>query len=408
MIDQAPSRPPSRVSRVARIFIFIAAGLVLAATLYPAEAMGDGGGVGCLICGDRGLADAIVNVILFMPLGAAAGLAGRSTRTALLVGAILSGGVEAAQMTLIPGRDASLGDLLFNTTGAALGVLLLRSANAWLRFPQQIAARMSLLSATLVLLMIGLTGFLFVPQPQSGTYYTMWRPLLLHLDPYPAPVHSVMVGPDSVPPARVDNPARLQAQLRSGGPIRVVAEAAPAPTRISALFAVYDGLRQEVLLFGPDREDVVFRTRMRAASLLLDYPDYRAPGAWRATTPGRPVEVVFERAGLHYCLGLGPKPPCNYGFYAAMGWALFLYIEHWPVWFQSTLSFLWLMLLGLPIGFWARRRWESYLAVALFAGSLTVLPPLVGLLFTPPHHLASGLVGVGIGAALARLVASHE
>ncbi len=69
MTDPTPrsdAHPPTRslVSRVARTFIFIAAALVLVATLYPTEAAGDAGNIGCLICGERGLADAIANVIL--------------------------------------------------------------------------------------------------------------------------------------------------------------------------------------------------------------------------------------------------------------------------------------------------------------------------------------------------------
>ncbi len=73
-------------------------------------------------------ADAVVNVILYALLGAVLALVGWRWRRALLAGALLSAVIELAQ-SVIPGRDASIFDVLFN----AVGIALARSSAWWLR-----------------------------------------------------------------------------------------------------------------------------------------------------------------------------------------------------------------------------------------------------------------------------------
>jgi VanZ like family len=368
------------------------------------EPSGGGGNIGCLICGERGLADAIVNVILFMPLGAAAALAGRSTLVALAIGAALSGSVEFAQMTLIPGRDASVGDLVFNTLGAAAGVAIVKTSCWWLGDDRMRASRLSLAAAFLATGIIASTGLLLVPDMPEGTYFVMWKPVLRHLDPYDAPVRSVTIGGHSFPPGRIEKPTQVRELLRAGAPIRVVAGVAAKTSRQAAMFAIYDDLKREVVLIGPDRDDLVFRVRMRSASARLDQPDIRVVGGWRDPVPGSEITVTARRSGRNYCVGVGPQPHCSGGFSAGTGWALFFHMEHWPPLLQSGLNIFWLGMLAFPVGFWARRRWESLCALAVLAASVVVLPGWVGLLPTPAHQVLGGIAGFGVGAVLARVM----
>jgi hypothetical protein len=406
-VDRSGALPPVRPlgSRGARAFIFIAAALVLIATLYPMEAAGGGGDIGCLLCSDGGLADAIVNVILFVPLGAAAALIGRSTLGALALGAALSGSVEFAQISLIPGRDASIGDLVFNTLGAAVGVAILKTSWWWLGYDRVRASRLSLAAALVAMAIVTSTGLLFVPETPEGTHFVMWTPVLRNLDPYDAPLRSVTIGGQPLPPGRIAEPAPVRELLEAGAPIRLVALVAPRTSRQAAIFAVYDDLKRQVVLIGPDRDDLVFRVRMRSASARLDQPDLRLVGGWRNLVPGSEVTVTARRSGRNYCVGLGPEPPCGSGFSAGMGWALFLYVEHWPALLQSALNILWLGMLGFPVGFWARRRWESLCALSVLAATIVVLPAWVGLLPTPALQVLGGIAGTGLGVVLARAVA---
>ena len=100
--------------------------MILAVTLVPLEATDGPPPSLCVLCGDGALADGILNAALFLPLGAALSIAGWRPWRTIALGVLLSCGVETAQL-VIPGRDPSLSDVLFNTLGAALGVALVHS-----------------------------------------------------------------------------------------------------------------------------------------------------------------------------------------------------------------------------------------------------------------------------------------
>jgi glycopeptide antibiotics resistance protein len=81
--------------------------------------------------GRRWLADGILNLLLFVPLGLTLGWNSRSTWISVACGLILSTAIEMAQ-TLVPGRDPELSDIVFNTLGTVVGALLARRPYAWL------------------------------------------------------------------------------------------------------------------------------------------------------------------------------------------------------------------------------------------------------------------------------------
>jgi glycopeptide antibiotics resistance protein len=107
-------------------------GLILVVTLVPLESTAEKRPILCALCRDGAVSDGIVNATLFLPLGAALGIARRRWLSALAPGALLSLGVEGAQH-LIPGRDLSLLDVLSNTMGTSLGIALVRSVPRWSR-----------------------------------------------------------------------------------------------------------------------------------------------------------------------------------------------------------------------------------------------------------------------------------
>ena len=79
----------------------------------------------------HGVADDLLNVGLFLPLGLALGWNSRRLAPAIVCGLLLSTAIELIQ-TIVPGRDPSLSDIVFNTLGAGLGALLGRRPRAWL------------------------------------------------------------------------------------------------------------------------------------------------------------------------------------------------------------------------------------------------------------------------------------
>lgn len=72
-----------------------------------------------------GFTEQLLNVLLFVPLGATIALLlrRRAWPLAILVGVALSAAVEFAQRS-IAGRVPDLGDVLWNTVGAAIGVIV--------------------------------------------------------------------------------------------------------------------------------------------------------------------------------------------------------------------------------------------------------------------------------------------
>jgi hypothetical protein len=87
----------------------------------------------CVSCGPAGTADQLQNLLLFLPLGVAAGWAGWTLR---VTGAVLLGltvMIESLQAFLGNGRDAALGDVLANALGGLLGWWLVQlGGRRWL------------------------------------------------------------------------------------------------------------------------------------------------------------------------------------------------------------------------------------------------------------------------------------
>src|SRR5262245_24849483 len=78
----------------------------------------------CIVCGELGGSDVVANLLLFLPFAMGLRLAGLSWRRTVLVAAALSLTVELLQLVAIPGRDASLSDLLTNTSSGAIGATI--------------------------------------------------------------------------------------------------------------------------------------------------------------------------------------------------------------------------------------------------------------------------------------------
>jgi len=135
---------------------------ILAATLVPSRS-----GIlrpfsPCLTCDFRWLADGVLNVALFVPLGLAAGWRATSFWRVAVAGALLSTAIEVLQM-MVPGRDPSLRDIVANTTGAALGAALIYRPRVWMLPTARQATWLMGAAALAILAAIVCTGVLLGP-----------------------------------------------------------------------------------------------------------------------------------------------------------------------------------------------------------------------------------------------------
>jgi len=272
----------------------------------------------------RWLADWILNICLFVPFGLALGWNSRSPLKAILAGLLLSTGVELAQ-TIIPGRDPSLSDIVFNTVGAGLGAMIARRPRLWL-------APSATGSVVLTTISIGAAALLM-----TATALLLW----------PAPSSS-----------------------RDKLPIAV--------TRVG--------------------DDLLLRYPSRGSALGLDEPEYWAHTAFReGSTDKIPVSVSRESARWHIAIGgsrvtLGPT--------VGQGWTLLAYPDAIARRWGDVVSGVWMSVLFLPIGFWARGRLRP---IALVAGValLALIPRLTGIVGTTSTEWVGAAIGLSIGALLA-------
>jgi len=332
--------------------------IVGALTLLPAHGPAFTAPPTCILCGDRGLADFILNVLLFVPLGAALVYAGMRPRSAVILGGMFSTAIELAQVW-IPGRDSSLGDVLSNTLGAALGVALLATAHTWLR-PGPRAARWLAGGWTIAAALTAWATVLLVqPSYPPSVYYGQWTHDLGFLAWYRGRVLSAEIGSLPVPDGRAADAHALRTRLQQDDPIVIQAIAGPPVTRLGELFGIMDDHRRGIVLVGPDGDDLVYRFRTRADVLRLDSPEIRARGLLRGLRPGDSLRVVVSRDDHDICLSANGRRACHLTPGPEEGWTLLVSgmvsQAHGPAWLVGALNAGWLILLALPIAYWGWR-----------------------------------------------------
>lgn len=404
-----PHPIPSGMRALARAALFLVIGLILAATLLPTGTVRvEGGWVRCLVCGSRGTADVIANLLLFLPLGAALALLRGTGKQTFLFAAILSTSIELAQ-EYVPGRQSSLPDVLLNTAGALLGVALARSAPRWIAAGARAAGRLSLAAACAFAGAVALTGYLLAPSLPDSLYFGQGTARLAHLQPYLGSVSDARAGGERLAhfgPAADHSAwsARVRSELVSDAPIAIRGVAGPLPPALAPIVSVHDQWEREILLVGAAGGDLVFRRRTRAADARLDVPDLRAVDALRGVPAGAPLEVVVSRGDRGHCIAVNARRECGLGFTAGSGWGFLLYVDSLPAWMKALANAGWLALLALPLGVWLRRRPESLAALAVAAAALAILPVHAGLLPTPPLQWLGAAAGISAGLVLRRLL----
>src|SRR3989441_1992834 len=388
------------LSRAPRLAIVVSLLAILAVTLFPS---GDEKGepmLRCIVCGERGVADVVINVILFVPFGAALSVTGTRLSRVCLVAALFSGAIELTQL-FVPGRDSSLSDVLSNTTGAAVGYALAHYAPR-IRLSAGAARLASAGAAALPALVVAATGLLLRPALPHSIYYGQWTPNLRYLEWYRGHVLAARLGAVELPPRRLTNTDTVRALLLAGAPLRVVATAGPEVPALAPLVSVYDEHRREIFLLGPDRHDLVVRYRTRATAWRLDQPDLRISDALTPIRSGDTLTITLWRQAEGYCVLLNDVRTCRLNFSAGHGWAMLLYPESFPAWLRWLLNAGWLGGLLLPVGYCARSRRGLWIGGALLL-SLGVMPPLLGLLPASLAQWLGGLTGAAVGARLPAL-----
>lgn len=354
----------------------------------------------CLICGERGTSDAVLNILLFAPLGFL--LQGRrwSVLRVALLGLLLSSSIEVAQH-FIPGRYSNLGDVVWNTAGTLAGVWVRSIRAAWLPpFPTRGRA----IGNGAVALAVGATfafGWLMEPDWPAERYWGQWTPDLAFMDQYGGTVLDARLDTMPIPPGRFPERHHPRALLFGDWTMDATAVKGLPPRSIAPILNLYDGRHREVTMLGAIGEDLVYRERSRARALRLDQPDLRIPHALARIQVGDTMELGVRRRGPDRCFQLDGRGSCP-GFTPGRAWSLMLYPDSVSERTRRRIDVLWMFLLLLPVGFWSERPPGLAGRGAVVAFGLAVATGMTRLIAPGGLEGVAALAGLLVGYTLRR------
>ena len=259
-------------------------------------------------------ADALLNTLLFVPLGIALAIVGRprgwgaSRTVAIALATTVT--VELLQGLVVPGRQASIGDVLTNTAGAWLGHLLTPALVAACRADGRLARRLA-----------AAYGTTWLVATIAGA--ALLRPALPSAEAERARCGPERDVPDCFPgrltgPIRLRQPGRADVAIVDGARVAVGREAAIVadvvdggrtirPGRIGGLAT---GRGSALLTLEQGDHWLVLHARTRGARLglrspaavmphVLGRPGHRVVAVGGVTGNVRWIEVGARRAELH-------------------------------------------------------------------------------------------------------------
>ena len=377
--------------------------MILGATLYPVPGAERVPLTACLICGGRGVADAILNVFLFLPLGVALALVGLPWRYAAVVALVLSSGIELTQVA-VPGRDPSWGDLVFNTVGGALGCLVTQGVSRWVALAAPAPTGLWLVSLTGAAGIFVLTGTLAQPAFPASTYYGQWAVYLGAVPWYRFHVVRASVADEPLPPRRLARSSQVRKSLTSGPQITVNAFALLAVSPSRRVIGIYDVRLREIVRLASSGNDLILSYRMGSAALRLDRPTFRFANVLQGIRPGDAVRITVSGQWQKPCVEVNRAGACAAGLTLGSGWKFLMDVASLSTWLQATANVIWIFCLALPIGLSSASARRAALGGAAIVIALLLLPSPVNLACTPVLELAAGVLGVASGFALRMVV----
>ena len=419
---------PIRASRPGAGFLFALSAVAIAVlTLPPSHGPTVPLDPLCIACGVVGGVDVVLNVVLFMPLGIALACLGGRPRRAIAAMLAASLAIELLQF-VIPGRDPSLGDVLANSLGGALGFVSCAHADRLVRPPPRLAARLLAGWGVLWLVIQAVASYALVPAMPSGRYYgQIARDLGEMFQAFPGKVLNPTVEGIVVPNwsfAGDDLREFLDHPPPGGTHARATLRPDACPTRLAGIVRVADARNAELLILAQDGADLLFGVRTGAEVLRLRSVRYRLRDVFGSREQCVVQDSIVSVAATYSPDSVRLDASSDRGVHTArftpnpaQGWRLFLPMDQaldgrpWDPWFSA----LWLAGLMLPFGYWgwgAARGQAPATLVVVGVIALALLTGLVALPFAigaPPVGLwqctaaAAGAITGAVAAAVARV-----
>ncbi len=350
---------------------------LLVATLRPMRGSPQPPPGVCLICGQTGGADFLANVVAFVPLGIALALAlGTPGRAAvpILAFSLL---IEALQWRVVPGRDASVGDLVANAAGGLIGALA--AAHLWRLLRPDPGRARSLIAGWTVLVaaVIMASLWMLTPSVVKLRYWSYWsagqrgherfdgRVLGVSLFGTDVPDHA-RVEPDSMPIAYRQGEVELKLSLTGPYPTRSWAEAYRLANPL--------GQRANIAV---RRDQLVFRPPLNAATWRFWSPTARFRGALDQETGRTELRLRAGRGIVTLESSAGESRKARAILHAADAWKFVISDVTVPDSGRLLLTAAWFLVIFGPLGFWAATRGNVAVGMAA-AGVVAGIAFLVG------------------------------
>jgi hypothetical protein len=365
----------------------------------------------CLFtCGDQALRDAVLNVILFVPLGLALRplLPGR---LALLLVALTTVSIEFTQYHWLLGRDPSLRDILTNTAGGGIGIWLAGSWRELLQPSPDRSSRFSLATLLGWLAMVGITGALVGPSMTPSLYWVQWAPELGQFDTWSGEVLGAMMNGVPLPSGRSNRTNQLRAQLLSDSVmVEALIVSGEPPGKLAPIVSMFDSYQREIFVLGQHRRTLAFgiRTGLRAIGLgdiyvRLDAFPGGEPGD-TALVSGGVVHGEWVLRAAHGPEVAETRIPMSPGLMWGALLPFFFVLGPATPYFSAA----WLAGTIAPAGYFAARCREPGRRLAIAAGvaalGLTLAGLVPGLGFPPATEYLGTLAGLAAGWGIARWV----
>lgn len=407
-------------NRVGRAITVLAAVLIGLATLTPGTEAPSKLPTLCITCGELGGVDNVLNILLFLPLGFGMRLAGAGRWRSLFMALGVTLLVEGLQLSIVRGRDASIGDVMMNTLGAFIGILLADWRRALLRPAPRAARWLAMASAAWCCCLIALGGWAFRLDIADGNYTALLAPDLTDIELFEGQVRAADVNGTPIHNGDVVGNASAIASLARSGNLAVQATVDPAGATydIAPIVALGPASQPLVIELGQRRRDLAFRIRLRASRLRLRTPTVAMAGVFpgsddphdRATVAGmvsasQRLRLAFRSSQRSASATLELNP--------FLGWWLFMPFNVANMRVVGAASAFWTALLFFPLGYWGATAVRSandrkLAALSCIAIATTVV---LGLLVIPralaySHAPLAAWLGSGAGLAFGALAAT--
>lgn len=381
----------------------------------PGPEVGDDFGQLCILCGSRGTADALLNIVLFAPMGLLLSAAGLAAKAIVVLAAATSTTIELVQLTQ-PGRYPTLGDVVWNTAGGAVGVWSWRLLQDRFRpgSPTRLGSRASrhgpfMVATFLFSTWIVFGSLLLRPAATGHTYYILVRPQLALMPVYQGDVRQTKIDGTAVPrggPLPESSPR--MPDLHGDWSLSSHVLLGPEPEAISPVVGVYDGAQSEIALLGIHGTTFVLRIRRLADALRFDRPDYRWEGALDSTRTGDEIRLGARSRTGDICLTVDNSERCGLAPTPGRTWGFLLYLEGPSEAKRRVADLAWIAAISFPIGLLATSLGTATTGAGVVLAVLLGVPAFSGLHAVPPAELFVALLALTFGFTFARWVDSYR